>query len=109
MEEKVLGKIDSAEFGQVNGHEFLIGLQLTFSGTWGGIGCGSKYTVNLNEKAWEKVGDNLGDYLVKQMKFLDSILFDAKVNTVSKLKGKPVEVTMKDRTFQSFRILTEVL
>lgn len=109
MEDKVLAKIDSAEFGQVNGHEFLIGLQLTFTGNWGGIGCGSKYTVNLNKKAWEKTEENLGDYLIKQLEFIDSILKDAKVNTISKLKGKPVEITMKNRTFQDFRILTEVL
>jgi hypothetical protein len=109
MEEKVLGKIDSVEFGQVNGHEFLIGIQLTFTGNWGGIGCGSKYTVNLNERAWEKTDENLGDYLIKQMKFIDSLLKSAKVKTVSALKGKPVEVTMENRMFKDFRILTEVM
>lgn len=109
MMEKHLGKIDSAEFGQVNGHEFLIGLQLTFTGSFGGVGCGSKFTVNLNERAWEKSEETLGDYLVKQMKFLDSTLKDAKCKTVSQLKGKPVEVTVENRTFKEFRILTEVL
>ncbi|ASS69201.1 hypothetical protein CIC07_08815 [Paenibacillus sp. RUD330] len=109
MVERHLGKITSAEFGQVNGHEFLIGLQLEFHFDGGGVGDGGKYTVNLNEKAWEKTDEALGDYLVQQMKFLDRILKDAKCRTVSQLKGKPVEVTVENRMFKDFRILTEVL
>ena len=39
----------------------------------------------------------------------NKLLNDAKVNYVSQLINKPVEVTIEDRIFKSFRILTEVL
>lgn len=37
------------------------------------------------------------------------VLKDAKVNYVSQLINKPVEVTIEKNTFKDFRILTEVL
>ena len=37
------------------------------------------------------------------------ILQDAKVNYVSQLVNKPVEVVIEKNTFKDFRILTEVL
>ena len=40
---------------------------------------------------------------------LYEILKDAKVNYVSQLVGKPVEVEIEDNMFKDFRILTEVL
>jgi hypothetical protein len=43
------------------------------------------------------------------MRYISSLLKDAKVDSVDKLKGKPVEVTLDGNQLKSWRILTEVL
>jgi hypothetical protein len=40
---------------------------------------------------------------------IDKILTDAKVYSVDKLKGKPVELTFDGNMLKEWRILTEVL
>ena len=109
MRKKVLGKITSAEFGQVRDYPFLMGLQLYFKlGDGTSIGCGSKYTINISEGCrWEKFERQIA--IVDMIEDLDQILQDAKVVHVSQLINKPVEVEIEDNTFKDFRILTEVL
>lgn len=108
MPEKVLGKIDFAEFGTIKEYPFLIGLQLGFSMVGSGIMDGGKYTVNISpECKWK---DNEREKVITQtMVFVADILKDAKVNYISELINKPVEVTIENSTFKDFRILTEVL
>jgi hypothetical protein len=43
------------------------------------------------------------------MRYVSKLLKEAKVDSVDKLKGKPVEVTFEGNTLKSWRILTEVL
>lgn len=109
MTEKVLGKITSAKFGMVGDYPFLFGLQLYFSlGDGTSIGCGSKYTINIGKDCrWEE--SDRQEAITKKIDELYEILNDAKVEYVSQLVGKPVEVEIKDNTFKDFRILTEVL
>lgn len=106
--EKLLGKIDFAEFGTIKEHPFLIGLQLRFS--INGIGvmnCG-KYTVNITQQCrW--VNNNQEETVTKLVEYIYKILNDAKVHYVSQLVGKPVEVTLDHNCFKDFRILKEVL
>ena len=109
MVRKELGKIKSAEFGMVRDRPFLFGLQLTFSMGGSGVGDGGVYTVNLSpECKWERMYDRV----ITVTKIIDDtnkILSDAKVNYVSQLTNKPVEVTLDGNCFKEFRILTEVL
>ena len=109
MTEKILGKITFAEFGTIRDYPFLIGLQLGFDLAGGAsIMDGGKYTVNISPACkWEKY--DRADAVVKTVEFVDKILKDAKVNHVSELINKPVEVTIENNTFKDFRILTEVL
>ena len=109
MTEKILGKITFAEFGTIDDYPFFIGLQLGFSLAGGtGIMDGGKYTVNINPDCkWQE--SSRADTIVKTVEFVNKILKDAKVNHVSKLINKPVEVTIENNTFKDFRILTEVL
>ena len=109
MTEKILGKITSAEYGIVRDYPFLFGLQLYFSlGDGTSIGCGSRYTINIGEECkWTTEERQLG--ITKSVDEVHKILKDAKVDYVSKLVGKPVEVEIEKNTFKSFRILTEVL
>lgn len=108
--EKILGKIDFAEFGVERDYPFLIGLQLGFSLSDGcGVMDGGKYTVNISSSCkWDYTGER-EETVTKIVDKVKEILKDAKVRYVSELVGKPVEVTLDKNTFQDFRILTEVL
>lgn len=109
MIKKILGKITKAEYGMVSDYPFLFGLQLYFSlgdGTF--VGCGGRYTVNIGEACkWTTEERQCG--ITKSVDEIHKILKDAKVNYISKLVDKPVEVTIENNTFKDFRILTEVL
>ena len=107
-EEKLLGKITMAEFGLYPDRPFLMGLQLGFTFPDSGIMDGGKYTVNISKECrWEE--SERQEAITKQIEFLEKILKDAKCDYVSELLNKPVEVTIENNTFKSFRILTEVL
>lgn len=103
MTTKELGKITFAEFGTVKDYPFLTGLQLCFKIGSGSVGDGGKYTIN------KRVKDNREIAITKSVEKINQILKDAKVNYVSELVNKPVEVTMENNIFKDFRILTEVL
>ena len=108
MTEKLLGKIDFAEFGTIKDYPFLIGLQLGFSMNGCAVMDGGKYCVNISDQCkWEN--HDRSDVLTNSIEYINDVLKEAKVNYVSQLVGKPVEVLIKDNTFSGFRILTEVL
>ena len=111
MTEKHLGKINFAEFGTVKDYPFLIGLQLGFQlddKTWIGDGGKYKYTVNISPACrWET--SERTETVTQKVEFVNDILKAAKVNYVSELINKPVEVTIENYCFKDFRILTEVL
>lgn len=109
MNGKYLGKITRAEFGTVRDCPFLMGLQLDFSFDGLGCSCGGKYTVNIGSGCkWNDQNERQAT-ITKHIDEVHQILTAAKVNYVSQLVGKPVEVTIEDNTFKDFRILTEVL
>ena len=109
MTGKVLGKIDFAEFGTIKDYPFLIGLQLGFKlGDGGCIMDGGKYTVNIDKGCrWEESERRQAITVIRED--LYKTLNEAKVNYVSQLINKPVEVEIESNTFKGFRILTEVL
>lgn len=108
MTTKELGKITFAEFGTIRDYPFLIGLQLGFRMGGSGVMDGGKYTVNISpECKWKDL--NREETITKYIEEVNRILKDAKVNYVSELLNKPVEVTIEDDRFKDFRILTEVL
>jgi len=112
---KVLGKITDAEFGFHSDRDFLFGLKLCFAlGEGGGVCDGLKYTLNMGKACkWEskKKRQEATEWLCD---FTYNLLQQAKVDSVSKLVGKPVELEMSGdglagSHFKDFRILTEVL
>lgn len=109
MTGKILGKINFAEFGTVRDYPFLMGLQLGFKlGDGSGIRDGGQHCVNISKECrWEETERR--NAITVSVEKIDKILKDAKVNYVSELKNKPVEVEIENNTFKSFRILTEVL
>lgn len=108
MTTKELGKITFAEFGTIRDYPFLIGLQLGFRMDGSAVMDGGKYTVNISpECKWNEL--NRETTITKSIEEVNQILEDAKVNYVSELLNKPVEVTLEGNSFKDFRILTEVL
>jgi len=109
MTGKILGKITRAEFGTDKDHPFMIGLQLSFSFHGSGVSDGGKYTLNIDKKcrAWEQ--NERSQTVTEMIENIYDLLNTAKVNYISQLVGKPVEVTLEDNLFKEFRILTEVL
>ena len=109
MNKKILGKIDFAEYGTVRDYPFLIGIQLGFAlGDGGGVMDGCKHTVNISKACkWKKSERTIA--ITESIEMVYQLLKDAKVNYVSELINKPVEVTIENNTFKDFRILNEVL
>lgn len=106
MTEKVLGRIDFAEFGTNKDYPFLIGIQLGIQlGDKRGIG---KYTVYINFDDEQEKTVNM-ETVAQNVKFINDTLKAAKVNYISELMDKPVVVTIENNCFKDFRILTEVL
>ena len=109
MDGKILGKIDFAEYGTIRDYPFLIGLQLGFK-----LGDGTcvmdvgKHTINISKECrWEE--SERTEVIIESVEKVNQILKDAKVNYVSQLINKPVEVTIEKNSFKDFRILTEVI
>lgn len=109
MTQKMLGKIDFAEYGTIKDYPFLIGIQLGFKlGDGSGVIDGGKHTVNISKNCkWEESERTTA--VTASVDKVHQILKDAKVNYVSELINKPVEVIIENNTFKDFRILTEVL
>lgn len=110
--EKRLGKIESVRFGHGGYQDAMLGLSVTLSAKSWGVGdfkgnwdaelikCteNTKWTEEDRDKGYSDT-----------MRFLSKLLKDAKVDSVDKLKGVPVEVTFDGMSLKEWRILTEVL
>ena len=109
MTGNILGKIDFAEYGTFRDHPFLMGLQLGFKLADGcGVMDGGKYTINMSKECrWERAERSAA--ITVEADRIYELLKAAKVNYVSELVNKPVEVTIERNCFKDFRILTEVL
>lgn len=110
--EKKLGKIEEVCFGLGGYQGAMLGLHVTLgNGSWG-VG-DSKANWDAEQIKWSKntqwtEEDRDGSY-AEIMRYVSKLLKDAKVDSVDKLKGKPVEVTFEGNTLKEWRILTEVL
>ena len=106
---KNLGKITFAEYGTIKDYPFLIGLQLGFKlGDGTSVMDDGSNTVNISKEGrWEEAEREAA--ITVNIEKVYEILKDAKVNYVSELINKPVEVTIDKNCFKDFRILTEVL
>jgi hypothetical protein len=110
--EKRLGKIEEVSFGLGGYQGAMLGLHVTLGdGSWG-VGH-SKADWDSEQIKWTehtKWSESDRDVLYAEiMRYVSKLLSEAKVGSVDKLKGKPVEVTLDGNQLKSWRILTEVL
>jgi hypothetical protein len=107
---KSLGKITSVHFGLGGYQNAEFGFSFSFDSSEGWSVCdfmGSWANGPDKFAKWTKADRDkiLCDYFLE----IKDIMEKAKVDDFYKLKGKPVELTMKDQRIESWRILTEVL
>ena len=111
MTDKVLGKIESVEFGLGGYQGAQLGIGFSLSG--GGYGTSDfwgfwDYSIK-SDKYCKWAEEDRTNYFGEIMQKISKLLKDAKVNEINKLKGKPVEIEFESNTLKSWRILTEVL
>ena len=110
--EKRLGKIESVSFGLGGYQGAMLGLHVTLGdGSWG-VGDSSANwdaeQISCSEHSKWSESDR-DEWYAEIMRYVSKLLKDAKVDSVDKLKGKPVEVTLDGNLLKEWRILTEVL
>jgi hypothetical protein len=110
--EKKLGKIESVSFGLGGYQGAMLGLHVTLgNGSWG-VG-DTRANWDAEQIKWSEptkwTEEDRDGWYAEIMRYVSSLLKDGKVDSVDKLKGKPVEVTLDGNQLKSWRILTEVL
>ena len=93
-----LAKISGLRFG-IDPKTGFYGLELSFGGDGWNVGSAGKYLDDPKKEA----------NIIASSQHVMNLLRAAKVNGVSELVGMPVEVTILNNAFSSFRVLTEVL
>lgn len=107
--EKYLGKIEKASFGIGGYNDAQIGISFTLSG--GGFGVGDFWGYwSIERSAYTKWSEeDRSTHLGQTVMRIAKLLSDAKVDSVDRLKGVPIELIFKDNQLESWRILKEVL
>lgn len=107
--EKKLGKIENVCVGIRDG---ALGIHFTLSSSEWGVGdsrlAWDPETVKVTEYTKWSEKDRDED-LIRIMRFISKLLKEAKVDSVDKLKDKPVEVIFENNMLVDWRILTEVI
>ena len=110
--EKRLGKIEDVHFGLGGYQGAMLGLHVTLGANGWGVG-DSKANWDAEQIKWTKhtkwSESDRDVWYSEIMWYVSKLLKEAKVDSVDKLKGKPVEVTFDGNTLKEWRILTEVL
>jgi hypothetical protein len=109
---KKLGKIKNVRFGLGGYNDAMIGIHFEFGGEgWGVNHSRSYWDPNLIEHTvncqWTE--SDRTDEFSKIMGYISNLLEDGKVDSIDKLKGKPIEVELDGNILKEWRILTEVL
>ena len=110
--EKKLGKIESVSFGLGGYQGAMLGIHVTLGTSGWGVG-DSRANRDSEQIKWTEhtqwSEEDRDGWYSEIMRYVSTLLKEAKVDSVDKLKGKPVEVTFEGNTLKEWRILTEVL
>ena len=110
--EKKLGKIESVKFGLGGYQSAMFGLSVTLSGQAWGVGDfkGTWDCENIKVTEYTKwTEDDRTKNHDELIRFISKLLKEAKVDSVDKLKGIPVECTFDGNLLKEWRVLTEVI
>jgi hypothetical protein len=111
--EKRLGRIESVKFGLGGYQGAMLGLHVTLSSRsgWGVNDSRANWDaeqISCTEHSKWSESDRDGWY-AEIMRYVSTLLKEAKVNSVDELKGTPIEATFDGNMLKEWRILTEVL
>lgn len=110
---KHLGKISSAKFGIGGYQDAMLGLHICFDFNEGCHICTTRsawdYILIEHSNYTKWTEQSRQDQYAEIMCYLSKILNQAKVKDVNDLVDIPVEVTIKDNSLDSWRVLEEVL
>lgn len=112
--DRKLGKITDVKFGNGGYQDAQFGLTLTLESK-SGTGCGVfvcggwNYSHIKHDSYCKWTEEDRTNGMAEMCREICRILHDAKVDTVDKLLGKPVEFATESFTLKSWRILEEVL
>lgn len=110
--EKRLGRIARVKFGLGGYQDAMLGLHVTIEGAgWGTVSTRSAWDKNIIKHSdyckWTE--EERSKQYVDIMGYVSDLLKSAKVDTIDRLQGIPVEATFVGMTLKEWRILTEVL
>jgi hypothetical protein len=110
--EKRLGKIEAVSFGLGGYQGCMLGISFTLGdGGWGVGDFKGNWDAELikhtEHSKWSE--EDRSKAYDETMRYVSKLLKDAKVDSVDKLKGVPVEVTFDGNLLKEWRVLTEVL
>lgn len=104
-----LGKIQNVSFGRGGYQDAMMGISFTLEGDGWGVGdfwgywsCDVPPNANWTDK------DRL-TYLGAMVIRINRVLTEAKVDSIDRLKGVPIEVSFDGNTLTNWRVLKEVL
>jgi hypothetical protein len=111
METK-LGKIEKVSFGLGGYQGCMLGISFTLgNGSWG-VG-DFKGNWDAEQIKWTEhtkwTEEDRSKSYDETMRYVSKLLKEAKVDSVDKLKDKPIEATFDGNVLKEWRILTEVL
>lgn len=107
-----LGKIKSITFGHGGYQDACLGVNVTLGGDdWGVNDSKTTWDANLIKHSehckWTEKGRDI--QYAEIMHYVSDLLADAKVSSVDKLNGIPIEATFDGNLLKEWRILKEVL
>jgi hypothetical protein len=110
--EKKLGKIQNVKFGIGGSQDAMIGLHVTLGNNGWDVG-DSRSAWDAEIIKWSEnckwTEDDRDKKYAELLRYLSKLLKDAKVDSIDKLKGIPVEVTFDGVRLKEWRVLTEIL
>lgn len=109
MTGKQLGKIQKCEFGKGGYQDAMVGISFTLGGEGWGVGDFWGYWATEISRSTQWTHDVRIVHLGQTVWRIDSLLNDAKVQTISELKNTPIEAIFEGNTLKSWRVLKEVI
>jgi len=109
---KELGKIEKVSFGLGGYQDCCIGIHFTLSAGGGSVGFSkSAWDANLIKRGerTEWTEESRSAQYSDIVRYISDLLKQAKVDSIDRLKGIPIEVTYDGMVLQDWRILSEVL
>lgn len=109
---KVLGKIDTIRFGIGGYQDACIGVHVNIKVAGGGVSDSKSFwdknrIEHTSNSKWSEY--DRSEKYAEIVSYLSDLMHSAKVDSIDKLKGIPVEAEFEGMDLVSWRVLTEVL